>query len=244
MASPSVAHLSIRDAKGEEEGSGSGFVISEDGWIATNFHVANQAERMVAVFPDGKEVEIIGSRLFDPESDVAVLQLTAGKYPWLRLAGTAARQGDDITVIGSPRGLGSAVSTGIVSAVREQGTVTRRDKDGEKSWGLQITAGIAPGSSGSPILNASGEVVGLAVGVYEGEPLYFGVPVARLQALMKRGRADLKPLATVRKGISVQTNLLISAAIFLIVALLWRWTTIRARRQNAAPRGWRALPPR
>jgi S1-C subfamily serine protease len=239
-ASPSVAHLSIRDASGEEESSGSGFVITEDGWIVTNFHVVDGAEHMVAVFPGNREVEIVGSRLFDEHNDLAVLQLKAGRYPAIPLAKTAARQGDEIVVIGSPLGLGSSVSTGIVSAVRENGTVTRTDQDGEESWGLQITAGIAPGSSGSPILNSHGEVVGIAVGEYEGSPLYFGVLVDRLHWLLKHGGAEVRSLKAVHKGDDVLRNLLVSFGIFTIAALVWWWMTIRARGQAPRPSGWRA----
>jgi S1-C subfamily serine protease len=240
-ASPSVAHLSIRDAKGEEESSGSGFVITEDGWMVTNFHVADGAEHMVAVFPGNREVEIVGSRLFDEDADLAILQLKEGRYPAVRLATEPARQGDEVVVIGSPRGLSSAVSTGIVSAVREKGTVTERHKEGERNWGLQITAGIAPGSSGSPILNAVGEVIGVAVGVSRGEPLYFGVPVNRLQSLLKRSAGEVRPLKTVQKTDDVSRNLLVSAGFFAILALVWFWMTIRARASEAPrPGGWRS----
>jgi serine protease Do len=240
-ASPSIAHLSIRDSRGEEEGSGSGFVISEDGHLATNFHVVEDAERIVAVFPEGKEVEVVGVRAFDKDSDVAIIQLMAGRYPPLKLGATPAKQGDDIVVIGSPLGLGHSISTGIVSAVREHGTVTSRNKEGMKSWGLQITASVAAGSSGSPILNLEGEVVGIVVGQMYGM-IHFGVPVARLGALLTKGAGEVQPLKTTQAR-SVQTNLLISAGIFGGLALVGWLLSVRHRRREATPQGWRGIEP-
>jgi S1-C subfamily serine protease len=239
-ASPSVVHLSLRDDRGKEEGSGSGFVISEDGQVATNFHVAEGAAHMVAIFADRKEVEIVGLRAFDEKADVAVLQLAKGHYPALRLAAKPASQGDDIVVIGSPLGLGHAVSSGIVSAVREHGTVTASDRDGQENWGLQITASIAPGSSGSPIINGDGEVIGLAVGEFEGTPMYFGVPVAKLQALLDAPATKMQPLKALEETPgtrSVRKNLLISAAFLTSLAVVW-WIAFHRRSSRPHAAGW------
>lgn len=242
-ARPSVVHLSLRDRSNEEEGSGSGFVLSEDGRIVTNHHVIDGARKIVAVFADGKEVEVVGVWAFSgsEKDDIAVLQLAPGRYPALRLAATPAAQGDEVVVIGSPHGLSQAITTGIVAAVREQGTVTRRDKDGPKSWGLQITAGIAPGSSGSPILNASGDVVGVAVGTWGGTA-NFGVPVERVRKLTEaKGGSTLDrmlPLSEARGGPSLRTSLLISAALFGAIGLGW-WLS-RSKSPSATKRasGW------
>ncbi len=233
----SVAHLSIRDSHNEELSNGSGFVISADGKLATNFHVIDDADRIVAVFSNGTEVEVAGVRLFDPETDVAVLQLATGTYPALHLSGAPAKQGDEIAVIGSPLGLGEAVSAGIVSAVREHGTAKPGRSEGKESWGLQITAPIAPGSSGSPILNDRGEVVGLVVGGVHGAPVHFGIPVGKLQQLLDSGPGELKPLSEVRGGLSVRTNMLISAA-FLGTLVVAGWGiafVVRLRNRRRAP---------
>jgi serine protease Do len=239
VASPSVVHLSIRDSSNEEDSSGSGFVISADGQVATNFHVVDEAERMVAVFPDGRQVDVVGIRAFDKEDDVAVLQLAPGSYPPLRLSETPAAPGDDIIVIGSPLGLGHSLSTGIIAATREHGTVTKGHKDGDESWQLQITAAIAPGSSGSPILNDSGDVVGLAVGRM-GDDVYFGIPIAKLKTVVEKMPAQARPLGEAPHGRSVRTNLLISGALFSgIAAAYWgsAWLQRRRRRQVART-GW------
>jgi serine protease Do len=231
-AGPSVVHLSIRDADGEEDSSGSGFVISAEGGVATNYHVVDEAERMVAVFPDGRQVDVVGVRGYDKDSDVAVLQLAPGTYPPLKLAGNPGAVGDEIVVIGSPLGLGQSLSTGIIAALREHGTVTKGNKDGEESWQLQITAAIAPGSSGSPIMNAGGEVVGLAVG-HMGDGVYFGVPVTRLNGLLAKPVA-LKSLAEFNGRRSVQTNLLISAGVFGAFGFAFWLLSARHRQQERA----------
>jgi len=239
-AGPSVVHLSIRVARGKEVGSGSGFLISEDGRVATNHHVVDDAERMVAVFSDRHEVEVAGILAFDKDADVAIVKLRAGKYTPLRLSATPGKPGDEIVVIGSPLGLGQSLSTGIIGAVREHGTVTASDQDGIESWQLQITASIAPGSSGSPILNASGEVVGLAVGEMD-LGVYFGVPVAKLKALLDQKPETVKPLTAAHAGRSVQTNLLISAGVLGSVGLaFWVSSYIQRRRLRTIPPNVRA----
>jgi S1-C subfamily serine protease len=237
-----VVHLSVRDAGNEEEGSGSGFVLSEDGRIVTNHHVIDDASRIVAVFADGKEVEVVGVWAFSgrEKDDIAVLQLAPGRYPALRLAGTPAQPGDAVVVIGSPHGLSQAITTGIVAAVREHGTVTRRTKDGPKSWGLQITAGIAPGSSGSPILNASGDVVGVAVGTWGGTA-NFGVPVDRVRKLTESKGATLdrvRPLSEARGGPSLRTSLFVSAALFGAIGFAWWFSGRKSRSATRSASGW------
>lgn len=237
-----IAHLSIRSSSNEETSSGSGFVISGDGQLATNFHVIEDAKRVVAVFSNGTEVDVIGVRAFDAEADIAVLELARGTYSPLRLASTPAKTGDEIVVIGSPLGLGEAISTGIVSAVREHGTAKPGNRPGKESWGLQISAAVASGSSGSPILNKQGEVVGLAVGLVRGEAMYFGVPVAKLQKLLDAGLGPLKPLPEARQdGLSVRTNILISAVFLGTVAFIW-WLVSFVSRRNERRRKRRALP--
>jgi S1-C subfamily serine protease len=225
-----IAHLSIRDASNEEVSSGSGFVISRDGKLATNFHVIDQAKRVVAVFSNGTEVDVVGVRAFDPEADIAVLQLKPGAYSALPLATVPAKPGDEIVVIGSPLGLGEAISTGIVSAVREHGTARPGNRPGMESWGLQISAAVASGSSGSPILNAQAEVVGLAVGLVRGEAMYFGIPVAKLTKVMGLATGELKPFPEARKGPSLRTNLLISGAFLGALGFTWWLVSFISRR--------------
>jgi S1-C subfamily serine protease len=217
-----VAHLSVRDARGEEQSSGSGFLISADGRIATNFHVVDGAENIVAVFPGKREVDVTGVWAFDRDIDLAVLQLQPAKYEALELAQQGAQEGEEIVLIGSPLGLGNAISSGIVSAVREHGIESKDFGDGVASWSLQITAAAAPGSSGGPILRANGEVIGVLVGALGGmEGVHFGIAVEKLRLVAASAPSQLRPLNAASGVRSVRTNLLFSAAGLGALAVVW-----------------------
>lgn len=219
-----VAHLSVRDEKGEEESSGSGFVISRDGRLATNYHVIDGATDMVAVFPDDREVKVSGVWTYDKLVDIAVLQLEPGEYEPLELAAEPAREGEAIAVIGSPLGLSNSISTGIVSAVRDRGLDRPGEPEHEQvaSWSLQITAAISPGSSGSPILRDNGQVVGVAVGTMLGlDGMHFGIAVEKLRRIAAAAPPRPRPLATATGVRSVGTNLMISGGVLAGVVAVW-----------------------
>jgi S1-C subfamily serine protease len=247
---PSVAHLGILDRNGEEIGHGSGFVISPEGRVVTNFHVIEEAARMVAIFAGGKKAEVVGVWAFDKSQDLAVLQLAEGTYPIVALSSSAPKQGDEVIVIGSPLGLEGSVSTGIVSAVRSEGAIALADRKEEsdrgKSWGLQISAAVSPGSSGSPVLDAEGKVMGVAVGIYGGamggQALNFAVPISKLRELLATIPIGARPrsLTTVGSGRSVTTNLLISAGGLGAVALVW-WIAAWINGRKDKPRARHGL---
>jgi S1-C subfamily serine protease len=244
QVSPSVARISIRDAKGKEVGNGSGFVISADGQLVTNHHVVNGASGLVAAFADGKEAEVVGIRSYDSKIDIAVLQLKPGAYAPLTLATVPAERGDDVVVVGSPLGLTQSVSKGIVANVFTRGTVRKRNDHGLEDWGLHMTADVSSGSSGSPIFNTNAEVVGVVVGKSNDGALSLGVPVDWFQSLLAPPNADAVPLkliAQVQTGPPVRTNLLISAGVFGAIALAWWVASWRSRRRAArvVTRGWR-----
>jgi S1-C subfamily serine protease len=219
-----VAHMSVRDEQGEEDSSGSGFVISRDGRIATNYHVIDGATNMVAVFPDDQEAKVTGVWAADKLVDIAVLQLEPGQYEPLELAAEPAKEGEAVVVIGSPLGLSNSISSGIVSAVRDGGLDRRGDPEREQvaSWSLQITAAISPGSSGSPILRDNGQVVGVAVGTMLGlDGMHFGIAVEKLRRIAAAASPRPRPLAAATGVRSVRTNLTISGGLFAAVVAVW-----------------------
>lgn len=239
-AKPAVVHLSVRNSRGDTVGSGSGFVISRDGKVATNFHVVEGAQALEAVFDDGKKHPIVGAWAFDADADIAVLQLPKGEYPSLPLATVPARQGAPVLVIGSPLGLSGTVSTGIVSAVRDEGATHRNVT--HPQWNLQVTAPISPGSSGSPILNQDAEVVGVAVGLLlNGQALNFGVPVRALRVVLDRSPQELRPIRGVGTR-SVLENILISIGGLGAVALVvWTVLFVGRKKQERRENRGRAL---
>jgi serine protease Do len=170
-AMPSV--VTIRMGRG----LGTGFVVRPDGWIATNFHVVANAAHVSVTTGDGREFEVVEVLGTSPDHDLALVRIEASGLPALTLGDSEAmRPGDPVVAIGNPLGLEDTVSNGLISAVRtiHQGSNV-----------LQISAPIAPGSSGGPIFNDRGEVIGVATAfMHGGQNLNFGVPIRYLVDMM------------------------------------------------------------
>jgi len=152
---------------------GTGFVVRADGWIATNMHVVVGGSRVVVTLRDGRELPVLEVLAASPNHDLALVRVEAHGLPVLVLGDSdAMRPGDPVVAIGNPMGLEDTVSNGLVSA-------RRKVESGLEV--LQVSAPIAPGSSGGPLFNDRGEVVGIAEAVIQGqESLAFGVPARYL----------------------------------------------------------------
>jgi len=155
---------------------GTGFVVRENGWVVTNLHVIAGADRAVVTFPNKKSFPVIEVLSSSAAHDLALLRVEARGLPVLKLADSEkVRPGDAIVAIGHPLGLEDTVSNGLVSAVRQLGDLTA----------LQISAPIAPGSSGGPLLNERAEVIGVATAILRGgQNLNLGVPAKYIQPLL------------------------------------------------------------
>lgn len=159
------------DSAGKPLEQGSGFVVSPDGKVVTNFHVIDGAQAALVKFADGGMYtvdQIIGA---DKGVDIAVLKLSSSgkEFPVLRTGDSGhVEVGEEIIVLGSPMGLEGSVSTGIISGKRPFGDMEI----------FQITAPISPGSSGGALLNAKGEVVGVPfIQFVNGQNLNFAIPI-------------------------------------------------------------------
>ncbi len=224
-AKTSVLKLRVLDVSGREVGSGTGFFVSTDGLVVTNYHVIDAAHRIEAVPAEGPSYTVSGLVARDEVNDLALLRTDAGSSRPLPLAaGTVPEPGEEVVVLGGPLGLAGSLSEGIVAAIRDPTEIERR-KSGRSPL-LQITAAISPGSSGSPVMKLDGEVIGVAVSqVLNGQNLNFAVPVAAVHALMERAGPETAPtpLGSVSGSSrsSYLRNLLISAFFFaaLYVAL-------------------------
>ncbi len=160
------------DAHGQPLSLGSGFVL-RDGAIVTNMHVIEGASRGYIKQIDSKtKHNIEGILRADNRHDLAVLSVPSLSAPAVRLGdSTKLAVGDTVYAVGNPRGLEGTFSQGIISSVRTFDSETI----------LQITAPISPGSSGGPVLNDRGEVVGVAVATFKGgQNLNFAVPASYL----------------------------------------------------------------
>ncbi len=158
---------------------GTGFVVRADGWIATNLHVVVGGPRVKVTLRSERELDVVEVLAASPEHDLALIRVEARGLPALALGDSdAMRPGDPVVAIGNPMGLEDTVSNGLVSA-------RRKIEDGSEV--LQISAPIAPGSSGGPIFNDRGEVIGIAVAVLEeGQNLNFGVPARYLAPMIRQ----------------------------------------------------------
>ena len=142
----------------DRAGMGSGFIISEDGYVVTNNHVVENARQVVVRLPDRQEfdAEIIGT---DPRSDLAVLKIDADRLPMLTLAtDDDVKVGQWVLAIGSPFSLDFSVTAGIVSALGR--SLPTQTGDNYVPF-IQTDVAINPGNSGGPLFNMDGEVIGV-----------------------------------------------------------------------------------
>ena len=181
----SVFLIYLNDATGSPSALGSGFLVAPH-ILVTNAHVAEAGSPVLAVGPVRIPLKIVN---LDKSNDLATLSFVADltSKP-LPLAADPITPGEEVFAIGNPEGLEKTISQGIVSGTRTN--------DGREL--IQITAAISHGSSGGPVFNAKGEVIGVAVGMLEdGQNLNFAVPVKYVQQLITRkaqatGQFDLK----------------------------------------------------
>jgi hypothetical protein len=173
-----VVSIIMSDKEGHPLAQGSGFVISKDGRIVTNYHVIKSGCSAIMKLPNGAFFAVDGVLAFDKHRDVAIIKAHGNDFRALTLGDSARLQvGQQVIAIGSPLSLESTVSNGIISAIR---TV---EEEGGKF--VQITAPISPGSSGGPLFNMAGEVVGITTaGLVGGENLNFAIPINDARPLL------------------------------------------------------------
>ena len=152
---PATVLVVTYNEKGQPLSQGSGFFVSENGEVITNYHVMDGALTAGIKTSDGSIYKITHILSLDVAADLIKMLADTGnnKVPFLSINNAAPEVGDKVVIIGNPKGLENTVSDGIVSAVR--------DVPGFGSI-IQTTAPISPGSSGSPVVNMNGEVVGVA----------------------------------------------------------------------------------
>ena len=184
---PSAVAIETFDSRGNTLSRGSGFFVAQDR-VLTNRHVIDRSSRVEIHLVDGKRFTVKGVLAVDGEGDLALLQVDVpkGLATPLPIVRSVPQEGEFVVVVGNPFGLEGSVSNGIVSAVRE---ISGYGKI------IQITAPISPGSSGSPVVNMMGQVIGVAtLQAAEGQSLNFAVPAERISQLRV---GDLQTVSTV-----------------------------------------------
>jgi serine protease Do len=172
---------------------GTGFVISPDGFIATNNHVIEEVDTIEVHFLEGRklEAEIVGR---DPSTDVALIRVKPDKeLPFLALGDSDdVRPGDWVLAVGNPFGLEHTVTAGIVSAkhreINDPSSMSRRFDDF-----IQTDAAINPGNSGGPLMNLSGEVIGINTAIrQDANTIGFAIPINLAKTVLPQLRASGK----------------------------------------------------
>ena len=190
---PAVAHVRVeraRGRRGEQQGTGSGFLIAPDGYLVTNSHVAGGAAAIEVTLPDGRTAgaTIVGD---DPDSDLAVLKVAAGDLAWCRFGDSSTVQVGQIAIaIGSPYGFQHTVTAGIVSAL---GRSMRAQSGRLLDNILQTDAALNPGNSGGPLIDARGAVIGVNTAVIRAaQGICFAIAATTAErvtvALIREGR--------------------------------------------------------
>jgi serine protease Do len=178
-----------------EHGLASGFIISKDGEIVTNYHVVKDATQVTVTMQDGKNypAKVIGT---DPLTDLAVLKISAGdNLPALQFGDSAKmRPGDEVIAMGNPFGLGGTVTAGIVSA-------TARDiHQGPYDNYIQTDAAINRGNSGGPLFNTNGHVIGVDTAIFSPGGGSVGIGFAIPSNMVKQVVADINSTGKVDRG--------------------------------------------
>jgi S1-C subfamily serine protease len=204
---PAVVSLTGRE--NDPPGSGSGFVISGDGFAVTNSHVVGGRRRLRAETHDGDrlDAELVGD---DPATDLAIIRLSSRDLPFVALGDSGGlRVGQLVIAMGSPLGLHSTVSTGVVSALGR----SMRGRDGRLIESvIQHSAPINPGNSGGPLVNSRGLVVGVNTAIIAmAQGLGFAVPSGTVEwvaaEIMGHGQVRRRTLGIAAESIRLPRDL-------------------------------------
>ena len=179
----------------KQQAAGSGFIISQDGYILTNNHVVEEADKITVRLDDEREfeAEVIGT---DPQSDVALIKIDGKKLPTLPLGNSDKLEvGEWVIAIGSPFELNRTVTVGVVSA---KGRNRMGINDYENF--IQTDAAINPGNSGGPLLNIYGEAIGINTAIFSRSGGYMGIGFAIPINMAKNIEQQLQEHGKVTRG--------------------------------------------
>ena len=180
---PATIQIMALDENWSPVKTGTGFFISPDGLAVTNYHVIQGASHLAGRTNEGAVFQFERLVAHPQGVDLAILKFAADGAAYLKLGhSTDAVEGQTVLVIGNPEGLQGSVSEGIISAFRENRSM------------IQITAPISPGSSGSPVMDELGQVIGVATMVTrEGQNLGFAIAVEEVQRALAAPSVAIEP---------------------------------------------------
>lgn len=184
----------------EQMGSGSGVVISPDGYIVTNNHVVAGADVVTVTFNDRNtaQAKVIGT---DPSTDLAVLKIEEHNLPFMEFGNSdEVHLGEWVLAVGYPLSLDATVTAGIVSAKgRSIGINATRSRSAIESF-IQTDAAVNPGNSGGPLVNTSGQLIGINSAIASPTGSYAGYSYAIPANIVKKATADIIQYGSVQRG--------------------------------------------
>jgi Do/DeqQ family serine protease len=189
-----------------QEGSGSGVIISEDGYIVTNNHVIEDAEEVKVILNNKKEYEgkVIST---DPSSDIAVVKIDGKDLPFLNFGDSDnIKVGEWVLAVGNPFNLESTVTAGIISAKGRSNIIGQnsRTNNGSSLAALesfiQTDAAVNPGNSGGALVNLNGELIGINTAIYSRTGQFAGYSFAVPVSIVKKVSSDLIKYGNVQRG--------------------------------------------
>lgn len=201
-----VKALFDRDDRGTPGGEGSGVIYSADGYIVTNYHVVQAVNDIVVTTSDRRRysAKIVGT---EPKSDLAVLKVEADNLPYLQLANSdEAEPGQWVLAVGSPLGLTSTVTAGIVSAKGRSLSILQ-DPDAIESF-IQTDAAVNPGNSGGPLVDSEGRLLGINTAIATRTGRFQGYSFAIPINLVRRIVDDIIDYGSFRRalmGVEIST---------------------------------------
>ena len=181
--------------KFRQQGQGSGFIISEDGYILTNNHVVGDVDKITVVLKDERtfNAKLIGT---DPDSEVALIKIEGDNFPVLPMGDSGKLEiGDWVIAIGNPFGLSETVTVGVISAVGRNNMHIAAYEDF-----IQTDAAINPGNSGGPLINLDGQVIGINTAIVSESGGYMGIGFAIPINMARNIQEQLKKSGKVSRG--------------------------------------------
>jgi tetratricopeptide (TPR) repeat protein len=185
------------DKNNKPLGQGSGFIIATNK-VVTNHHVLADARSAAVIFADGGTEVVEGFLADNPTRDITIVSVKTGtRVPLMLGDELSLKQGDDVYAIGAPRGLDLSITNGIVSGFRSM----------EDQFLLQTTAAIAPGSSGGPLFDKDGGVVGVTTSFLNDSPgIYFSVGIGDAVRIMRSASTMVLPISSIPGNAKAETS--------------------------------------
>lgn len=196
---PILDYFGYRQEPQLARGFGSGVILSQDGFIVTNNHVIEGAQKIMVVLNDNREFEarLVGT---DPSSDLAVLKVEADNMPYLRYGNSDnLRLGEWVLAVGNPFNLTSTVTAGIVSAKARNIGINQEEYSIESF--IQTDAAVNPGNSGGALVNQRGELVGINTAIASRTGSYAGYSFAVPISIVRKVVDDLKEFGEVQRAL-------------------------------------------